>query len=100
MSLIQFCDATIAMNIMQKSNAMTFSTLLLLDIKVLALVCLATVSTLCLKRVISYQRVDELLLPVDRNDDAEYHSGSTGTHGYFRCRDLNTSPLASVPASH
>lgn len=100
MSLIQLSGATIAVNMMQNSNAMTFSTLLQLDIKVLALVCLATVSTLCLNRVISSKCVDELPLPVDRNDDVEYHSGGTGTHGYFWCRDLNTSPLASVPAAH
>lgn len=99
MLLIQLSGATIAVNIMQKSNAMTFSALLLLDIRVLALVCLATVSTLCLNRVISSQPVDELR-PVDRNDNAEYHSGGTGTRGYFRCHDLNTSPLASVPAAH
>lgn len=99
MSLIQLSGATIAVNIVQKSNATTFSTLLLLDIKVLGLGCLATVISLCLNRVISYQPVDELL-PVDRNDDDEYHSGGTGTRGHFWCRDLNTSPLASVPAAH
>lgn len=82
---------------MESSDIITIITL---RYQVVRLVGLAVVRPLCLNHVISYQRVNELPVLVARNDDDKYHRGGIRTHGYSRCRDLNTSQLVSVPAAH